>query len=303
MGSGTERNCILWRRASHERRRAFDRASGRDASAKRAEGAVTRKFVWTLSTLLMVLLVLEAALRIRDRAIGQISWSHGLMTSDETRGWVGRPLAARWVHTGEYAVFVENDERGHRRPAPLPTSQPNRRVIVLGGSTAWGRGVGRGHLLTDWLRRERPGVSFLNRAIDGYWLESIERTLRHSLAEGPCDVVVLVLSEVDAALQAGPDDTPSVWLAVEDRSRAARFLVALWQRLRLETPRPDAPPDAWAGIDESLSAIAGDTRRAGARLVLVYAPSPRISRRQGGRALWRRHSRGPQAQPTRSCWT
>jgi hypothetical protein len=257
-----------------------------------------RILLYVGSAFLAGLLALELGLWLRGRPIAQLDWQRGLLVPDPERGWAGRPGAARWVENGSHDVFVANGEDGNRLAGSSERPLATHHILVLGGSTAWGKGVGQGAVLSDWLRRDLPGdVAVRNRAVPGYALEQTRQTLTRALETRRFDEVLLLLSPGDlhdgdawrgrAAGAFPASDGLRTW--VEEKSRAARSLGRQWDRLSRGRPAPGASESSDADARAQLSAMAELVRPHGARLVLIYAASEAevAGEKAGGSALRR----------------
>ncbi len=229
--------------------------------------------------LLSGLLALELGLRLRGRPIAQRDWQRGLLVPDPERGWRGRPGAALWVENGSHDVFVANGENGDRLPGSAERPRATHHILVLGGSTAWGKGVGQGDALSDWLRRDLPGaVAVRNLAVPGYAFEQIRQTLRRALETRRFDEILLLVSPVD--LHDGGGEGGVAFSAAaglrtwaEEKSRAVRFLGRHWDRLAGGRPAPGVSETSGEEVETQLSAMAELVRARGARLVVMYAAS------------------------------
>jgi hypothetical protein len=77
--------------------------------------------------------------------------------SDPVLGWHGRPNVRMRFRRADFDVLVEHDADGWRRAEPPPPAGATRRVLVLGDSLAWGRGVEQGAVFSDLLQQRLSG--------------------------------------------------------------------------------------------------------------------------------------------------
>jgi lysophospholipase L1-like esterase len=217
---------------------------------------------------------LEAGLRIDGTAIPLLDWQRGLLRVDPELGWTGRPDATRWIENGDFDVFIEHDEAGFRRPLPIPIERPLRTLVVIGGTTAWGQGVGRGQLMSDWLQRAAPrGVAVRNRAVWGHSLDQIARGLEHALRDEGVHEVVLLVSPDDLTGRAPDSRDAGLRVGLEEASVAARFLSRHWDRLHSMPAAPGGTRNIdLAELARRISEIHDRCREAAVPLVVVYAP-------------------------------
>ena len=233
--------------------------------------------VFTLAAfaLALGLLFLEVLLCIGGQASQTHRWLTDLSSEAADGSRQGRPKAQGWYATDDHRVFVDLDENGWRRVPSASTAYYDRRIILLGGPSVWGKGVGQAELLSTWLAAESPpGIRVENRATPDGGFKSIRGAMEGITPDPAYETAVIVLvGATDLRQASGVDQDP--WAKLEEVSFAARFLHERWLRFFEESPdeREDEPPPPLlprGQIEANVSALSETANARGMDLTLAY---------------------------------
>lgn len=230
---------------------------------------------------LVAFVCLEIELRRRDDPGITHDATAAFVRPDPRLGWNGRAEVERWVDNGTHDVFVATDASGFRRPEGPSASDAEHRILLLGGSDTWGRGIGQGRSVSDWLRAELPaGVEVVNRALPGVVLAGFRDRLMEALEEARFDEVVIVI---------GPNEPSYWWRDASTESSAALHLAEVWGRISDQSLAvrflgrrlvPGAGPTPTRLLGSPPTEIVGEIERihdavraAGGQLVVAHVPS------------------------------
>jgi lysophospholipase L1-like esterase len=147
----------------------------------------------TIAAIVLMLLVVEAAVRIRHVI------KYGSMATIEDLYTVDRTLNLRVPVPGYSSGHISINRLGFRGPEiTMPKPADTVRVAYLGASTTWCAEVSGNdyvwpHLVTASLRQAFPEVRFdyVNGGVPGYTIESILKNLQYRVAPLHPDVIVI----------------------------------------------------------------------------------------------------------------
>ncbi len=151
--------------------------------------------VMGLSSALIVLLLLEASLRVLGPILPGAYRTGPLIQPDPLLGWIHVRDRAIWVKRPEYAVRVEFNAQGRRGPLmERQKSAGTRRVLMLGDSFVEGLQVAPELTLAGLLERQLgPSAQVVNDGVGGYGTDQ-EVLLLETEADLAPDAVVLVFT-------------------------------------------------------------------------------------------------------------
>ena len=150
-------------------------------------------FLVTVAAIVLLLLAVEAAVRIRHVI------KYGSMTTIEELYTVDPRLNLRVPVAGYSSGHISINSLGFRGPEiAMPKPPDTVRVAYLGASTTWCAEVSGNdyvwpHLVTASLRRAFPDVRFdyVNGGVPGYTIDSILKNLQYRVAPLHPDVIVI----------------------------------------------------------------------------------------------------------------
>lgn len=222
------------------------RAAARVAppNARRAELPLRRKLLFSLVTVIGLLLLFEAGARLFVRLAPNARWeSHRqlvdavgfpalneILVPDPTLFWSVAPNIDRKVISGRVArsaplsFTVSTDEHGARRLSAVPDAQ--RHVVFLGDSTTFGVGVDDERTFPALLQQRLGAVQGLNLGVPGYSAYQGNLRLRQQTFVAPPNAVVIDFGFNDAAAWDNLGDAEH-----EHRMRANRSWVTRNSRL------------------------------------------------------------------------
>ena len=273
-----------------------------DASAPYVPARTRKKIVFSLITVLLVVLLLEGASRVfvtlqpnersdrhRTRIIDVLGFPelNEIFQPDNNCFWALRPnldrhvLSGRIVSSGPLHFAVSTDAK-RRRMMPVVRSAQHR-ILCLGDSCTFGFGVNDDQTYPALLQRRLPGVQVINAAVPGYTAYQ-DRVCLEKLAARPPDVVVVAFGFNDAESWDALSDIEHAELVAAERARLVNRL-RLVQVVRGLFPAPEpAKPTSRGSLRPRLSdAEFADQvgtmirwcRERGVRPILVIWP-PRI---------------------------
>lgn len=234
-----------------------------------------KAFTLAAFALALGLLFLEALLRIDGQSSQTHRWLVDLSIEETDRSRRGRPETQGWYAADDHRVFVDLDENGWRRVPPASTASHERRIVLLGGPSLWGKGVGQEELLSTWLAAESPpGTRVENRGTPNAGFASIRSALER-LTPDPAHETTVVALVGATDMRQPPEVGEDPWASLEEVSLAARFLHERWLRFFEESPDEgeDAPPPPLLPREQiaaNVSALLETANARGVELILAY---------------------------------
>lgn len=215
---------------------------------------LSRRLLYSLLPVLLLLGGLElAGRRVRT---GEIAWN--VLEPHPTRGWT-LPTSAHFEFGGQAVV---TNALGLRSPSPDPDAQ--RRVLVLGDSTAFGDGVGDRETFASQLAA-LTGLDVQNAGVPGYTCPQ-SRDRYDDLVEALEPAMVVVYSMNNDARMFHSED--ELWMGtLPSRSGLLRLLAYAQLKRRVARGETRVSLDGYRRCLEGL--VHAQERRGGQTLLLV----------------------------------
>lgn len=215
---------------------------------------------------------------------------------DETKGWRMAPGAVCRVEHADGPYLLKMNSRGERdRLYPYSRQPGRRRIVVLGGSNAFGIGVPQEDTFTEILERRLGNVDVINLACVHYDLDQQYVTLEEKGMLYEPDLVLQSISETAGqSVLSSPDPEmklPKCWVSLEgtdglvfhtpsypwwlEWTRACALLrVADFAVFRQATPVEPPPPSSlrWEAVRRLLMRTRSLAESRNARYLAAYTP-------------------------------
>jgi len=151
-------------------------------------------------SILVFLLISELALMIFFPHLKPTGHMKGIFFEyDSTLGWKGVPNASGVFSTEAFTMNIALNLKGLRDNKDYSYNKPEKvtRIIVLGDSFTWGKGVNNSQIYTEFLENKLDKVEVINMGHSGYGTAQELLLLKHEGVKYSPDLIVLLFHASD----------------------------------------------------------------------------------------------------------